>query len=351
MQDGALRTVEADADGIKQRVCGGQRLGLIQPLLDFGDAFFAAECFVAQITTGYRQFFVKAMMIAASDDQPRDDDHGRAVDQCVRHRTHGDAVQLLHVVLSPDFCTQQAQAHLYQSVVQVNQHHVVTPGGDSVIEGDGPNLQRVGVAQAFEAARPRARQRGHLEYGSCWGISQGKRLKRRTAWQNKTRLDRYQDVLWREVEILLRGQQPFVQFCDAVFQFALGAHETSGFGDLGFSEACVEVFERAFDQPRHLRCDDRVDATHVRTHGFEFAQRPDDVVAVTANGCFALFSAIDGVPDQDLFLALTVPVDTTVTLLHHIGVVRDLQMDEAVTVVLQVDTFRRGIGGQQDAHR
>ena len=92
-----------------------------------------------------------------------------------------------------------------------------------------------------------------------------------------------------------------MQLGDAVFQFALGAHEASGFGDLGFSETGVEVFERAFDQPRHLRRDDRVDAAHVRSHGFEFAQCPDDVVAVTANGGFAPIAAINGVPDQDLF--------------------------------------------------
>ncbi|MNT72184.1 hypothetical protein D3C72_2107620 [compost metagenome] len=72
---------------------------------------------------------------------------------------------------------------------------------------------------------------------------------------------------------------------------------------------------------------------------------------MTANGCFALFAAVYGVPDQYFLLALTMPVDTTVTLLHHVGVVGDLQMDEAVTVVLQVDTLGRGIGGQQDANR
>ena len=72
---------------------------------------------------------------------------------------------------------------------------------------------------------------------------------------------------------------------------------------------------------------------------------------MATDGRFALFAAIDGVPDQHFLLALTVPVDTAVALLHHIGVVGDLQMDEAVTVILQVDTFGRGIGGQQDAHR
>ena len=71
---------------------------------------------------------------------------------------------------------------------------------------------------------------------------------------------------------------------------------------------------------------------------------------MATDGRFALFAAIDGVPDQHFLLALTVPVDTTIALFHHIGVVRDLQMDEAVTVVLQVDTFGRRIGGQQDAN-
>ncbi|MDT4872418.1 hypothetical protein FQZ97_1076000 [compost metagenome] len=63
----------------------------------------------------------------------------------------------------------------------------------------------------------------------------------------------------------------------------------------------------------------------------------------------AFVTAVNRVPDQHLFFALSVTVDTTVTLLHHIGVVRDLQVNEAVTVVLQVDTFGGRIGGEQDA--
>ena len=41
----------------------------------------------------------------------------------------------------------------------------------------------------------------------------------------------------------------------------------------------------------------------------------------------AVFSAIYGMPDQDFFLTLPVSVDTTIALLHHVGVVGDLKMD------------------------
>ena len=62
-------------------------------------------------------------------------------------------------------------------------------------------------------------------------------------------------------------------------------------------------------------------------------------------------AAIDRVPDQHFLLTLAVAIDTPVALLHHIGVVGNLQMDEPVAVVLQVDAFGRRIGGEQDAHR
>ena len=54
----------------------------------------------------------------------------------VRHGANGDAVQFLHVVLRPDFGAQQAQAHLHQAMVQVDEHDVVAATGDGVVESD-----------------------------------------------------------------------------------------------------------------------------------------------------------------------------------------------------------------------
>ena len=60
-------------------------------------------------------------------------------------------------------------------------------------------------------------------------------------------------------------------------------------------------------------------------------------------------AAIDWMPDQHFLLTLPVPVDTPVALLHHVGVVGNLQVDEPIAVVLQVDAFGRRVGSEQDA--
>ena len=44
-------------------------------------------------------------------------------------------------------------------------------------------------------------------------------------------------------------------------------------------------------------------------------------------------------------------VNAAVTLLHSIGVPRDLEVNQLGAMVLKVDAFRSGVCGQQDAHR
>ncbi len=71
---------------------------------------------------------------------------------------------------------------------------------------------------------------------------------------------------------------------------------------------------------------------------------------MAAHGIVGSITAIHGVPDQHLLLLLTITIHTSVALFHHVGVVGDLQVNEPITVVLQVDTLGSSIGGQQDAH-
>ena len=211
-------------------------------MLDTGDAFFAPERLVSQVAAGNRQFLVQPMVVAARDDQPRDDDHGRAVDLRVRHRADGDTMQLLHVVLRPDLRAQQAQTHLHQAMVQMDEHDVVTATGDGVIECDGPYPLGVRVAQPLQASRPGAGQRGHPKDAARWCAIEFGGFQRRAARQREAGLHGHRDVVGREVEVLLGGEQTLVQLGDALFQLAFGANEVLGPGDPRFGESGIQVF-------------------------------------------------------------------------------------------------------------
>ena len=56
-------------------------------------------------------------------------------------------------------------------------------------------------------------------------------------------------------------------------------------------------------------------------------------------------------PDVDFLFLLTVAVDPAVALLHDVGIPWNLDMDQVIAVILEVDSFRSGIGRQQDSDR
>ena len=55
-------------------------------------------------------------------------------------------------------------------------------------------------------------------------------------------------------------------------------------------------------------------------------------------------------PDEDGVFLLSMTVYAAVALLHDIRIPRNLDMDEVITVVLEVDTFRGRVGREQDAN-
>ncbi len=93
-------------------------------------------------------------MIAASNDESRHHDDGGPLEPCVGQLARGDATKPLHVIACPHLCTQNPEAHLHERVVQVNEHYVVAPFGDRVVERYGPNALGVRVFKAIEAPRP-----------------------------------------------------------------------------------------------------------------------------------------------------------------------------------------------------
>src|SRR5690606_12153416 len=218
--------------------------------------------------------------------------------------------------------------------------------GDLVIEGHRADLAGEGVRQALAATLPGTAQRWQLEDLARLYAIQLQGFQRRLFRQRQSGLDRLEDVLRREMKVLASLEQTLVQLGHALVDVLFAADEAARVGDLRFGHAGVQLTQGSFDQSGHLRSDHRVHATHVCTHGVELAQRAQDVLLV-ATDRFGVLARVDRMPNQHLALALTMAIDTTVALLHDVGVIGDLQMDEEVTVVLELDTVRRAIRGQQ----
>lgn len=94
--------------------------------------------------------------------------------------------------------------------------------------------------------------------------------------------------------------------------------------------------------PRPLRC--WVNAPHVGPHRIQFAKRTQNIVAV------ASFS-IHWMPDDDLIRALPMTVDASISLFHHIRVVRNFEVDHQMAVVLEINALGGRICRQQYPHR
>ena len=152
------------------------------------------------------------------------------------------------------------------------------------------------------------------------------------------------------MEIFLRFQKPLVQFFDALFELTFGANVSLGLCRPGLGLSRIQFPPGTLDQTGHLRRDNRVHASHVLAHRLQFGESTDDVVLVAAKSIAARFAAIHRMPDQNFVMLLAMPIDPAVALLHDVGIVGNLDVDQAIAVVLQIDAFGRGIGGEQDAN-
>ena len=66
--------------------------------------------------------------------------------------------------------------------------------------------------------------------------------------------------------------------------------------------------------------------------------------------CLLLPPGTNEVVDLDGVM-LAIAIDAAVALLQSIRIPRNLVMDESMAVVLKIDTFRRGVGGEQECAR
>ena len=89
----------------------------------------------------------------------------------------------------------------------------------------------------------------------------------------------------------------------------------------------VYLLSMALEDVGHLTGDHRVDRDHIGPHCIQLPNGPENVVSQRS-------IRIHGVEDLDFIGTLAMAVDTTIALLHHVGVVGDLDMDHPTTIIL-----------------
>ena len=236
-------------------------------------------------------------------------------------------------------------------MIEMNENDVVLAAlGHLMIEGDRTQLTGVRMAQTFHAARPRTRQRRHFENSSARRTRQFDWLERWPLFQREAGLDRRANPFGREVKISLRFLKALVQFLDAFFDMAFGPNVSLGLCSPSLGLSRIQFPPCALDQTGHLRRDNGVHASHVLAHRLQFDEGADDVVLVAAKRISGRFAAIHRVPDQNFVMLLAMSIDPAVALLHDVRIVGNLDVDQAIAVVLQVDAFGRGVGGEQDTN-
>jgi hypothetical protein len=129
------------------RACGCERVSYLANI-ETGEATFADDA------ARRDELFMQASAIPADNYEPRVGDNRRGVQRFVRDYAGCDAVNLLAPFDGPHFGTQEAHAHLCQTVIQVDENEIVTPANQIIVEDDGPALVCMGVLVPFGGQCP-----------------------------------------------------------------------------------------------------------------------------------------------------------------------------------------------------
>ena len=139
----------------------------------------------------------------------------------------------------------------------------------------------------------------------------------------------------------------------------LGSDEPTRFRRLGLGCTGVETGPSSEHGLFYLFGDDWAYAAQILPDRVHLEDRPHEVLVIPfdfadlpVSGYFTRIESLaHRVPDEDFLLPLAVTVDPAVTLLHDVGIPRNFYMDQVVAMILKIDSFRSGVGRQQNPNR
>ncbi len=117
----------------------------------------AGESSFQKLSPGRDDLFMQPLAVAADHHEPSMGHHGEVSQRRVGHHAGRHAMQPLLPFQGPDFRPQQSQAHLHESMVQVDEGDVFPSLRQRMIEDERPRLAGERVSQPFGAQFPASR--------------------------------------------------------------------------------------------------------------------------------------------------------------------------------------------------
>ena len=248
-------------------------------------------------------------------------------------------------------------------MIQMGQHHIIAARRQGRIKHNGPNLLGMWVRQASGTRRPTAGQRRQPEYRTLRPLrigpqpGQGGFQQRWLPGQLQTGLHYVQHMLWCQLQFVLGFLQLVHQLFELFAQLPLEFQQPPYRFRFAFGLRGIQ----ATPFPEHglfdLGGNHRADLAQILTDGLDLERRPHQKLQIRLQrpdlaAHLRLGKArADEVINLHFVGFLAVAIHPPVALLHPIGIPGNFIMNQPAAIVLQVQTFRGGIGRQQNPHR
>ena len=99
----------------------------------------AAETTLANFTAGGDNFLVETLTVPPNEDKAGMDDDDGCGENARWDKAGGGAMEAFCAFARPDFGAQEAQAHLDEEMIEMDEDDIITATGDGVIKGTTEN--------------------------------------------------------------------------------------------------------------------------------------------------------------------------------------------------------------------
>ena len=242
-------------------------------------------------------------------------------------------------------------------MVQVCKDDVISIFDAVGIKSDRSDVARVRVGKANSRFAPGIGKGRHLPRRTFRQTDQRDRFKRRLLDKSQGRRNGSTHIFRRELCVRLRLLQILMELGNAGRQLLLQRQHLLRTVTTHTLHIGIEPTRLAEHGILNLCAQNAADTAEVFANRIHLAGGAEEIFAIADDitRCKILRGIrvkplAHGMPDVDRLRALSVAINTPVTLLHHVRIPRNLDVNHVLAEIVEVDALGRGVRCQENAH-